>query len=111
MSEESQFLKRFIEIHLVFFTQPLPHEEMVYNIKYTLAKTDWRAIKREIEKYRISEELITQLDHLFEKAEKFTFTLKTSGDYFSALLPLRNQWLQIQNLALEIANKMRSKHI
>jgi hypothetical protein len=83
---------------------------MVYNIKYTLAKTDWRAIKREIEKYRISEELITQLDHLFEKAEKFTFALKTSGDYFSALLPLRNQWLEIQNLASDLSTKMRLSH-
>jgi hypothetical protein len=71
---------------------------MVYNIKYTLAKTDWRAIKREIEKYRISEELITQLDHLFEKAEKFTFALKTSGDYF------------IQNLASDLSTKMRLSH-
>lgn len=102
MSRQS-ILNNRLKNHLTFFRNPLPKNETVFDLQYSSATMDWRPLRREIDKYNLSLETVRKLDHLFELAESFLYSLKGSPQaYQVATLSLGPRWQAIRNLAVTI---------
>jgi len=94
-----KFIRNFFSNHIRFFQSQLPSDEKTYDFNYSIATTDWRALKKEIHRYSLSPQTINDLEQLFRLAEDFTYSLKSFERYSVAISSLTSKWKEVQSFA------------